>query len=1189
MLRDLLRFEWRYHARQASFFAACAFFLLMGFVVTATGFGPESVAVNSPYLVMQSLGFLSLFSVFAIAIFVSNAMLRDSEHRLEEIVFATPVDRFRYLLSRAAGACLGAATVAACSIVGILAATFMPWLDPARVGAFDPLPYAWAFAVLTVPNVLFATAVLFAVAALTRSAVATYVGAVFVYVLYFVGAALTDSPLMAASTPGAGGGVLAALLDPFGLSSFFEATRYWSVAEKNTRYVALAGPLLANRLAWIAAAVAVWGVVYRSFSFRVMRRAKAKRPDAPAPDDYAVPARYAAVAPATPSARVWLATYASSARLEIRALVGSIPFLLLLALWTALAASEIYSAVFDGEYGSTSYPATGLVVGALRQPLAIIGLILIVYYGAEVYWRERLVRMGSIVDATPVSGAAVVAAKWTALVALVGCVVATGIAVGVAIQLASGYRDLEPLVYLSLFYFAGVPLALYAAAALFVHAVSPGKYAGMVLVLLFTVFAQRAGMLGVEHRLLRFASAPAVRYTEMNGFGHHAAPFGWFMLYWGLLAALLVLVAAGLWRGAGSGVGERIGRLARRTTRAGRSLAALLVAAALATGGWIFFNTNVLNAYTTAAELYDWKAEYETAYRQFADLPQPRVAGVDVSLDLYPEERRYRLAGRYDLVNETQSPIETVLVAIRREARATGVSLSGARLVAYDEGFGMYRFALDEPLAPGARTELGFDLEFAKRGFANGETNETIVANGSLLLSLLCFPTIGYRRSYELTDAREREKRGLGPGSVAALEGDAVHGDPEGAGVSWVAFAATVSTSADQTAIAPGRLEHTWEQGGRRYFRYVSDAPMLDRFAFASARYEVATRRRGSVDVEVYYHPRHEANVERMLDAAVDALDVFEEQFGTYPHRQLRIAEVPPYWSFGAFAMPATIFVVEDRAFLTDARDPSRLDLVTRRIVHEVAHQWWGHEIAPASAEGATMLVESLTKYAELLVMERRYGKAYVRRMLEVELDRYLAGRSREERAEVPLYRAGDQAYLYYGKGAIVTYAIRDLVGDEAMHAALGALVARHRGPGGRATTLDLLDELRRVSSERAYALVEEWMKEMVLYDLEVSSAAVARRDDGRYEVTVRVAASKSVADGEGNERPRGLAEAVDVAVYAAGDELLALERRELRTGENALTFVVDRPPVFVAVDPYLSRIDRDRFDNGAALSPGTP
>ncbi|HVR38390.1 MAG TPA: ABC transporter permease, partial [Thermoanaerobaculia bacterium] len=269
MLSEIVRFEWRYHTRQASFIAAALFFFFVGFALTATGFGPENVAVNAPFLATESLGFVSLFAVFAVAIFGSNAVLRDSEHRMEEIVFCTPVGRFQYLFGRFAGCVLAALTSISFAAIGMIVATYMPWQNAERIASFDPRVYFWPLVVIVVPNVLFAAAVLFAIATLTRSALATYAGAVFIYVLYFVGAALTNSPLMAASTPGAGGDFWAALLDPFGLSAFFAQTRYWSVADKNTRFIALAGTVLWNRVACVVLAIAIGAVVYRVFTFRL--------------------------------------------------------------------------------------------------------------------------------------------------------------------------------------------------------------------------------------------------------------------------------------------------------------------------------------------------------------------------------------------------------------------------------------------------------------------------------------------------------------------------------------------------------------------------------------------------------------------------------------------------------------------------------------------------------------------------------------------------------------------------------------------------------------------------------------------------------------------------------------------------------------------------------------------------------
>ena len=1136
MLTSLLRFEWRYHTRQASFAAASLFFLLFGFALTASRFGPNNVTVNSSWLVMESTGLLSLLSLFAVAIFASHAVLRDVEHGMLEIVYTTPVGRFHYLFGRFAGAALATLTVTAMSVVGMLAATFMPWIEPERVGAFNLLPYVWSFLVLMLPNVLFATALLFAIAALTRSAVATYVGAVFTYVIYLAVAALTNSPLMAQSKPGVTSGGLVALLDPFGLSSFFDVTRYWSIAEKNSRFVALTGSLLTNRLLWLAITAAIFAFVYVTFSFRVLRKSR-RRQRAGGATGVSPVVESTSGTPVTPQVHpLWLSSYLSVVRLESRMLLWNLPFLLVLLLWMALAGSELRADILESEFRTALYPTTALIIASLQQPLGLLGTILLVYFSAEVFWREQRDRMTSIINTTPVPGSVMIAAKWSALAAMIASIIVSGIAAGIVLQLLSGYTRFEPLLYLSLFWFAGFPLLLLAAAAILIHSISPGKYAGMVFVLLFVVFIRITGAIGLQHSLWRFGSGPPVTYTDLDGFGPNATPFAWLMLHWALIAALFLVVATMRWR---------------KTARQ-RSLAITLTLLSLASGGWIFFNTNIRNDYFTASELTDWRVAYEKQYRKLAAMPQPAVTDIDLALDFYPRERRYHVAAVERIVNPTTTPIRTIWIAVRREAEIRRIAIAGARLAQKDARFGMHRFELDPPLAPGARTEFRYDLDFGRRGFEDGEQDDPILASGTFLIGFRLFPTFGYRAGYELADPRERSKRGLPPRETAAPSPS-----PR------VNLTATLSTSNDQTAISLGTLERAWQQNGRRYFRYRTDAPISNDAAFGTGRYAIAKRRARNVDVELYYDPAHSQNVDRMLTAAVTSLDTFENAFGPYPHRQLRMAEVVRQ-DFGGYASPGMLWFVDTRAMLTDARDPGRPDIVTRRVVHEVAHQWWGHQLRPAPGPGASLLVETLAKHSESMIIERLRGRDHLDRFLEMETDRYLAGRSREDDTEAPLLRVDSQAYVYYAKGAVVMNGIAREIGEASLNTALRELL-RQPNP----TADDLLTQLR------GNPLIEEWLKEIVLYDFRLDSATAHRRPDGRYDVTLRITATKNHADARGNEHAVPFSESIEIAPF---------DKHLLHEGTQELTLTVDQVPDSVTIDPHVTRVDRNRNDNVGAV-----
>src|SRR6185295_4293776 len=205
----------------------------------------------------------------------------------------------------------------------------------------------------------------------------------------------------------------------------------------------------------------------------------------------------------------------------------------------------------------------------------------------------------------------------------------------------------------------------------------------MVFVLLFLVLSRRGETIGLAHPLWRFASGPPLRYSAMNGFGANGTAFHWFMLHWTLVAALLLLAAAAVWRRTGHSILERL-RTLRRSVIRFRAATISLAIATLVTGGWIFYNTDILNARTTATKLDDWKADYEKTYGQFSAAPQPTVAAIDATVDLFPDQRRVRVAGRYKLVNATPSAIGTILVGVRREVQTINLSLAQGRMARGD-------------------------------------------------------------------------------------------------------------------------------------------------------------------------------------------------------------------------------------------------------------------------------------------------------------------------------------------------------------------------------------------------------------------------------------------------------------------------------------------------------------------------
>ncbi len=1182
----LLGFEWRFHTRQNGFrFAVLCFAALGAFVHGRLG-GGASVNLNAPYMIAYGLAMLSLLAVFAAMVFCASAMLRDTDHRMAELVCASPVGKRTLLLARFGGA-FGASLAAVSALaLGMFGASFLPLEAGQQLGPRSPGHYLLPLALIVLPNVALAASLLFAVAAFTRNMIATYAAAMFLYALYWTGAIMGGSPLLAqASPPTAEGMALAALLDPFGISAVLQQGMHWNAAEKNSRLIELTGPLLANRLLVLGVALAILALAYRRYRLKPAAAASARAPSMDAPA--AGPRRTARYLPLPVQPSGWRSLRAL-ARLELGVVLRGWPFIAMMLAWTFLVANAMFEGLDNADGGGRALAYTSLLVRQFQfQLLPLFGTLLIIFFSGELAWRERSLRMNNLLDCTPVSSAAVFGAKLLALACLPLLMIVLAIACSLAFQLALGYSPAgaDLAVYLSLFYYAGLPLVLTAVLALFCQALVPNKYAAMLLTAACTLAAADIGTaVGIEHPMLRFARSPSLFHSEMNGYGSSAIAFHWYMAYWSALAALLLVAALVLWRR---------GQEGRRAAPAGpgtRLAAGCCALATLAAGGYIYVQTNVEADYATGEDRIAWNAEYERRYARYRDLPQARVEAVRTEVALYPAAGRFAVKGAYRLRNRGAGPISQLLVASSRYADTRAMALDGARVVQHDARFGQTLYRFEPALQPGQEAALRFEIAARAPAFADMPATLLVGLEASLLFAPGLLPAIGYLPRFELDDPAERSRRGLAPQApVNSVESELAAGETRlREGEDWRSFDTVISTDADQTAFAPGRLLRTWQTGARRHFHYRTDGPVRDVAAFISGRYRSSRTIHKGIQLEIHHHPGHDANLAAMRSAAQASLDYFQRHFGPYRHDHLRIVEVPASAGLTGFAMPGLVLIGEQGGFMADPRAPRSRSQVTRRIAHEVAHQWWGHQLAPAQVEGSLVLVETLTKYAEMRVLEQLHGSAALREQVEYELSRYLRGSADEEGREMPLYRTSpQQQYLMYAKGAVVMHGLTASLGAPAIDAALRDLLAAHAYPGVPATTLDLVAALeRRAPGQRA--LIDESFRQVARYELKAGAARYRRMEDGRYRVTVQLQARKLLGDAAGGiARDADMAVPLQVGVYDRhpddeGARTLHLSPHRLGAGQSEVSVIVGQVPGMVAVEPVLRLVERERRDNFA-------
>ncbi len=1198
MLREIFRFELRQQLRSPLFWliavalAALAFAAACSDSITIGG-GVGNVHRNAPMVVISMLGFFSVLGLFLITIFVAGAALRDFGHNTAELVFATPMSRFAYLGGRFAAGWLVSVLVLVVVAFGMWLGSLMPWLDPARLGPTPWHAYGWAFAFVVLPNLFFIGALLFLLATLTRSMLGTYIGVIAFFVLWQIALVTMGNGNIEHQT-------LGAIIDPFGLGALDLVTRYWTPSDQNVRIPALAGMVLGNRGLWLAVGAGLLAATFVLFKpdregLRLFRRRKRVLATADAPAAVrTVPIVLPMVTLRTGfGART--RQFVKLAWFDTRGVLRGVPFLVMLAFGLANLGGNL--AFSDQIYGTSVWPVTHLMAQAMSSSYTWLLLFVLAFYAGELVWRERDRRVGEVIDAFPTPDWIPLLSKVFALAVVAVLFLAAGSLFSMAYQLLRGYSDLQPLLYLQYIGLDLLSFMLFAILAVVLQVWSNNKFVGYALIVAFFVSMIALTQFHLSDHLYRYGSAPGTPYSDMNGFGSFWIGNLWFRAYWYCLAIALLVTAALYWvRGTTRGWRAR-GRIALQRFRApSRIVLALSLIGFAAIGVFLFHNTHRLYRYQTHDQQQRLQAQYEKDYRKYMGLAQPRITAVNVDVAMHPAERRVDVDGHYVLVNKHDKPIDELLVQLPTfPTRDYTVDLDfPAHSVALaDKQQGFYIYKLAQPLAPGASMDFGFRMHVAYKGFANEPVGEQIVHNGTFINSF-AFPHFCYDENRQLTDNNDRRKYGLGPAQRLPKRDDAAaHANNLiSCDADWVHFQATLSTSADQIALAPGYLQKEWVKGGWRYFHYVQDTPILDFFSFQSARYKVARDKWHDVNLEVYYDPQHPYNIERMFKAMKLSLDYYDKHFGPYQFRQLRILEFPDYASF-AQSFANTVPFSEAIGFIADLRKPSDIDYVTYVTAHEIGHQWWAHQAIGASVQGVTMLDESLAQYSALMVMKHLYGPTKMRKFLKYELDRYLRGRAGERVEEMPLALVENQPYIHYRKASVIFYALADYIGEDKVNAALRTWLDRVKFQQPPYTdTRELIADLRVQAGPQYQDLITDFFDRITLFDNRMVSAAAKKLADGKYEVTMHVHAGKYYADGKGRETRAKLDIPVRIGVFAQakdGEEQdekpLYLAKLPVKDGDSALTVTVDGVPYEAGIDPFNELVDRVSDDNRAPVT----
>jgi ABC-2 type transport system permease protein len=513
------------------------------------------------------------------------------------------------------------------------------------------------------------------------------------------------------------------------------------------------------------------------------------------------------------------------------------------------------------------------------------------------------------------------------------------------------------------------------------------------------------------------------------------------------------------------------------------------------------------------------------------------------------------------------------------------------------DNYGYEVYAFETPLQPKDTMMLELKIAASYKGFPNEGSGSDIVFNGTFLNNSF-FPSFGYDAQGELTSDQDRKKYEL-PIKDYQLP---VQTDNWGTNnllfnddADYITFEGTVSTAPDQIAIMPGKLQKEWVENSRKYYTYKMSGELDFFYNISSARYavhrEVWTGVSGKkVNIEIFHHPTHTYNIDRFVKGVKHSMDYFSENYGAYQYSQMRILEFPRYAGF-AQSFPNTVPFSESFGWVGDFSDPNDLDYVYTVTAHEVAHQWWGHQVSPSATRGANQISESMAEYSSLMVMKKEYGADAMQEFLKVELDNYLRSRSNESKFEKTLLDNDNQAYVWYRKGGLILYGLQDLIGESNLNRGFKAyMTAAKFREAPFTTTIEWFDYMKEVTPDSLQYYLEDSFEKITLYSNKATKATYKKLGDDKYEVTITVESAKNYFDGNGKLLEEGSKpNALDIGIFDNDikntqgmmvKSALILKKVWVQPGTASFTYITNKVPVKAGIDPYNKMIDRIPDDN---------
>lgn len=1202
MFLNIFKFEIKYWFKNLSFYIYSITFLLLS-VMTIAGlsgvFGEDSIPAgsfsNSPMSLYSLFNFFNKLSLFLLPAIIGSSVYKDYISNVQNVLYSYPFTKRDYFLGKFLSSFLIVCLVSSMIGIGFIIGTHLPGMNNAAVLPFEPGVYLKIYSLYILPNLIFSGVIVFAVTIFTRN---IYAGFITVLVLLIVRESLFK---IAAGATGISG--LFALSDPFGEAATYYYTLKNANINQNTSDIPFGELIIFNRIIWITVSAFIFGIVYKWFTFTqnaVTFKFKKSKPELVSGKSN----EGSIIKIDLPKVKL---NFSIINQLRISWKLSAIDFKYIVSSGSFISIlfaglMFVFIALFQMNlpYGIRLLPVTWIMLGFPMLFYSLLIIAMTFLYAGILIRRSKSASIQDLTDVTPVNNFTLLLSKFFALVKIQILLLSIIMIAGIIVQTYKGYYNFEISHYLyALFVIHLTGFIIWAFASLLIQTIFDNSYLGLFILIIGAVGISELPQIGIEQMIFRFNQNPEpdffLKYSDLSGYGHSLIPYFIYKLYWLIFSLLLFSVTLLFWqRGLTQNFKERF-IIAKSRFKGILAVCSFLILIVFASMGiWISNEENSSGKLATEKEIIDINKNSDLKYKELTNAVQPRIVSVNVNMNIFPETRSFNSDGEYLMINNSDKTIDTVLIRTAFDVITEYQFNKQSEVLLNDSTARFDILKLSEGLKPGDSLKMKFKV----RNIPNTlfSKNSVVESNGSFITSII-YPEIGYR-----TDNSER----------SPLDSFALRNHYRSFDSDFIDFETTVSTSSDQTAIAPGYLQKEWTENGRKFYNYKSTTKVTNDFVFNSGQYEIKKDKWNDIRLEIYYDKGHEYNLDYLMDGMKAALEYNEKFFGPYQHKQARIIEYSR--SQGDFGQSfANTIPLSEISFIMDINDDNEneLNLFYLGAAHELSHQWWGHQVIPADVAGIRMITESMAEYVSLKVLQQKYGSYKTFLFLKKAMDIYLKKRTSYTISEKPLmYNSGlGKSHIPYQKGSIVFNALSNYIGEENLNSAIKKFYEKVKFQDPPyTTTIEIVDFIRQATPDSLQYLIKDFFETVTFYDNRIVKIDKEKLPDGRYKVDIEYIISKFRIDENGfkiyednpgeklslnsyesddNIYSLPLSDYTEIGIFSDNnlksrypENSIYLKKHKSDQIRNKVSVIVNEEPFEVCIDPFLNLIDTDSDNN---------